>query len=261
MAVEIAALLAAADFAEAAGEKDMAEFLRTTSDAWNESIDEFTYASQTDLARQHGVNGYYIRISPPEVMQTGLTEETRIQLKNMPENRARKRAVEVVAPDALGLVRFGLRSAQDPRILDTVKVVDATLKKSVSNGCVWHRYTDDGYGEHEDGTPFRKTGRGRGWPLLAGERAHYEIAKGDFNAAENLLKIVTLQISECGLLPEQIWDAGDIPERGLFNGHPTGSGMPLVWAHAEYIKLLRSLKDRKVWDMPPQPVERYQKQN
>ena len=34
--------------------------------------------------------------------------------------------------------------------------------------------------------------------------------------------------------------------------------MPLAWAHAEYIRLLRSLKERKVWDMPPQTVERYQ---
>jgi glucoamylase len=34
--------------------------------------------------------------------------------------------------------------------------------------------------------------------------------------------------------------------------------MPLVWAHAEYIKLRRSLRDGKVFDLPPQPVQRYQ---
>jgi len=34
--------------------------------------------------------------------------------------------------------------------------------------------------------------------------------------------------------------------------------MPLVWAHAEYIKLARSIRERKVFDMPPQPVTRYQ---
>ncbi len=33
--------------------------------------------------------------------------------------------------------------------------------------------------------------------------------------------------------------------------------MPLVWAHAEYVKLLRSLRDGRVFDMPPQTVERY----
>ncbi len=261
MAVEIAALLAAADFADEQREAKTAEFLRATADAWNESIEELTYASDTALARQHGVPGYYIRISPPEVLQTGLTGETPLQLKNLPADRAKKRAVDVVSPDALGLVRFGLRAADDPRILDTVKVIDATLKAETITGPVWHRYTDDGYGEHEDGRPFDHTGRGRGWPLLAGERAHYEIARRNFDAARRLLNTMAAQTSDCGLLPEQVWDSGDIPDKALFNGRPTGSGMPLAWAHAEYIKLLRSLKEQRVWDMPPQPVERYQRED
>jgi glucoamylase len=66
------------------------------------------------------------------------------------------------------------------------------------------------------------------------------------------------QTSPGGLIPEQVWDAADIPERELFNGHPSGAAMPLVWAHAEYVKLLRSLKDGRVFDMPPQTVQRYQ---
>jgi glucoamylase len=66
------------------------------------------------------------------------------------------------------------------------------------------------------------------------------------------------QSSECGMIPEQVWGAPDLPEHELFNGRPTGSGMPLAWAHAEYIKLMRSLQDGKVWDMPPQTVQRYQ---
>jgi glucoamylase len=62
-----------------------------------------------------------------------------------------------------------------------------------------------------------------------------------------------------GLLPEQIWDSEDIPERELFLGRPSGSAMPLVWAHAEHIKLLRSLRDGAVFDMPPQSHARYVK--
>jgi glucoamylase len=34
--------------------------------------------------------------------------------------------------------------------------------------------------------------------------------------------------------------------------------MPLVWAHAEHVKLRRSLHEERVFDMPPQPVRRYQ---
>ena len=33
--------------------------------------------------------------------------------------------------------------------------------------------------------------------------------------------------------------------------------MPLVWAHAEYAKLLRSLRDGRIFDQPPQTVTRY----
>jgi glucoamylase len=35
--------------------------------------------------------------------------------------------------------------------------------------------------------------------------------------------------------------------------------MPLVWAHAEYVKLRRSLYDGRVFDTPVQTVERYLK--
>ena len=62
---------------------------------------------------------------------------------------------------------------------------------------------------------------------------------------------------ESGLLPEQVWDSADIPERGLFIGHASGSAMPLVWAHAEYVKLCRSLRDGEIFDRPPQTVQRY----
>ena len=43
----------------------------------------------------------------------------------------------------------------------------------------------------------------------------------------------------------------------MFLGRPTGSAMPLMWAHAEYIKLLRSTADGKVYDTIPEVAERY----
>lgn len=260
MAVEVAALLAAADFAELHGQVSEAEFLRATADAWNDAVDELTYVSGTELARRCGVRGYYVRLTPPDAILGIPLDKLTIDLTNHSKGKQTKRAVDIVSPDALALVRYGLRAADDPRILDTAKVIDATLKITTKTGPVWRRYTDDGYGEHEDGAPFQKTGTGRGWPLLAGERAHYEIAKGDLHAAEELRRVIANQTSECGMIPEQIWDAEDIPERNLYNGRPSGSGMPLAWAHAEYIQLLRSLRDNKVWSTPPQTIERYVKQ-
>ena len=91
--------------------------------------------------------------------------------------------------------------------------------------------------------PFDGTGIGRCWPLLTGERAHYELAAGRPELAETLLGAMEDCANASGLLPEQVWDSPDIPERHLAFGRPSGSAMPLVWAHAEYVKLRRSLRD------------------
>src|SRR6201988_2431429 len=59
------------------------------------------------------------------------------------------------------------------------------------------------------------------------------------------------------LIPEQVWDTDDIVGLELFRGKPSGSACPLVWAHSEYVKLRRSLRDGKIFDQPPQTVQRY----
>ena len=166
-------------------------------------------------------------------------------------------ATSIVSADALSLVRFGLRAADDPRILNTVQVIDALLKVETPLGPCWHRYNDDGYGEQADGAPFEGTGIGRAWPLLTGERAHYELAAGRRDRAAELMRAMEGFANESGLFPEQVWDAPDLPDRGLFRGRPSGSAMPLVWAHAEYVKLRRSLQEGRVYDMPSAAAQRY----
>ncbi len=259
LAVEVAALLAAADFAEINNDDDIALYLRQTADIWNSNIERWIYVTNTPLSNQFNVPGYYVRIAPPEVAEASSPKGGFVPIKNRPPNVAKEKATQIVSPDALALVRFGLRSPDDPRIIHTVRIIDALLRTESSTGPVWHRYTLDGYGEHADGRPFDGTGVGRGWPLLAGERAHYELSKGNREEAERLLHVIEAQTSSGGLMPEQVWDSDDIEEYELFNGHPSGSAMPLVWAHAEYIKLLRSLRDRAVFDMPQQTTKRYQR--
>jgi glucoamylase len=251
LAAEIAALLAAADLAEMSGEAGLAPYLRETADWWNERIEHWLYVRGTSLARRVGVEGYYVRIAPPDAA------DGFVPIKNRPPGQARRPAEDVVCADALALVRFGLRAADDPRIADTVQVIDALLKVATPFGPAWRRYTGDGYGEHADGAPFDGTGIGRAWPLLTGERAHHALARGDRAEAELLLATLERLAGDGGLLPEQTWDAPDVPERELFFGRPAGSAMPLVWAHAEYLKLVRSLADGKVFDTPPQARERY----
>jgi glucoamylase len=257
LAVEITALLAAADMFEAFGKAGAAAYLRETADCWNEQIERWTYVENTRLAAEHGVAGYYIRIGAPDTADATSPKDGYVPIKNRPPGDSSLPARQIVSPDALALVRFGLRAADDPRIVDTVKVIDALLRCELPQGPLWYRYNDDGYGEHDDGSPFDGTGTGRPWPLLAGERAHYELAAGRRKEAERLLATIEGSTSHGGLIPEQVWDGADMPRRELFCGQPSGSAMPLVWAHSEHIKLLRSLKDGAVFDMPPQGVERY----
>jgi glucoamylase len=259
LAVEVAALLATADIADLCNEADRAVYLRETADTWNSSIEDWTFVTGTDLAHQIGVDGYYVRIRPPEVADAASPKEGFVPIKNRPLEQSQAPAIEIVSPDALALVRFGLRAPDDPRIVNTVQVIDALLCVETPYGPAWRRYNEDGYGEHADGQPFDGTGIGRAWPLLTAERAHYELAAGRRGEAEKLLRTLETFANEGGMIPEQIWDAPDIPARELFFGRPSGSAMPLVWAHAEYVKLSRSLRDGSVFDTPPQPVQRYQR--
>ena len=258
LAVEISALLAAADVADLVGEATSAAFLRETADAWNDSVERWTYAIEGDLASELGVEGYYVRISPETDDGAASPLQGFVPIKNRTPDSSSARAVTIISPDSLALVRFGLRAPDDPRILNTIKVLDNLLRAKLPQGPCWYRYNGDGYGEHEDGSPFDGTGIGRPWPLLAGERAHYELLAGHTANAEALLRVMELSTAGASrLIPEQVWDASDIPDLELYKGKPTGSACPLVWAHAEYIKLRRSLREGRVFDQPPQTVQRY----
>lgn len=258
LAVEIAGLLAAADLADIMENPLIADFLRDTADAWNADIENWIYVTDTTISRAAGVAGYYLRIAPDGDHDLARSDaHGRLAIQNRPGFEADVRADYLVGPDAIALVRFGLRDAHDPRILDTIKVIDRLTRVDLPQGPVWHRYNDDGYGEHNDGRPFDGTGHGRAWPLLTGERAHYALLAGDTDIAESLCRTMENCASRGGLFPEQVWDADDIPDSELFRGRPSGSAMPLVWAHAEYVKLVRSLRDGAVFDLPPQTRQRY----
>ncbi|HLI78477.1 MAG TPA: glycoside hydrolase family 15 protein, partial [Candidatus Binataceae bacterium] len=149
----------------------------------------------------------------------------------------------------------GIRKANDPLIEASVGVVDAALRHDFPQGPCFRRYSYDGYGQQDDGGAFTTYGRGRPWPLLTGERGHYELAAG--RDVQVYIRAMEGFANPTGLLPEQIWDQPDIPSELLYYGRQTGSAMPLMWAHAEYIKLLRSAADGKVFDFIPAVAARY----
>ncbi|MBU2401804.1 MAG: hypothetical protein KJ805_15405, partial [Alphaproteobacteria bacterium] len=60
------------------------------------------------------------------------------------------------------------------------------------------------------------------------------------------------------MLAEQVWDGVGAPTAHDYTlGQNTDSATPLAWTHAEYLKLLRSLADGKVWDRYDPVESRY----
>ncbi len=232
-----------------------AQIALMVADDWNAHIEAWCWAEDTALARRLGVAGYYMRNAPADVLihADGAKREN-LLIKNRTDD-CNVGADEQIATDFLQLVRYGLRSALDPRIVASVQAIDRVLKTQTPSGPVWHRYNGDGYGEQIDGRPFDGSGRGRGWPLLVGERGHYGLLAGE--DMQVYLSTMAAMTGPGGLLPEQVWDSAAIPEYGLEPGRPSGSAMPLVWAHSEYIKLCLSLALGRPIDAPAHTSLRY----
>ena len=205
------------------------------------------------------VKRHYMRIRPPECGEAYAHEDCgteTIRLQNRPPGtRTEFEAREIIDAGFLELVRYGVRRADDPLMVDSLKVVDAVLKRDLPQGPGWLRYNWDGYGQRPDGGPYQGWGQGRVWPLLTGERAHYELAAGN-----DIAPLIKTYEQLCHLRADA---AGAGVGRGrpagaqLVMGQPAGSAVPLVWAHAEYLKLLRSAVDGKVFDRIDPVYERY----
>ncbi|MFY9853749.1 MAG: glycoside hydrolase family 15 protein [Terracidiphilus sp.] len=248
LAAAIAGLLCAAEMVRAHDSDELATFLEEFADWIEHHIEDWTVTNEGVLHPE--IRRHYMRIRPPEKGEAYACEscgtET-IHVNNRPPGtRTEFAAREIVDAGFLELVRYGVRRADDPLIVDSLRVVDAVLKRELPQGPGWLRYNWDGYGQRPDGGPFQGWGQGRVWPLLTGERAHYELAAGkDIAALINTYE----HFATCGqMLPEQVWDEADLPNTSLRLGKPAGSAVPLVWAHAEYLKLLRSALDGKVID-------------
>lgn len=259
LAASIAALICAADFARSRGEAALAAFIEDHADFVESHVERWTVTTQGTLLPD--VPRHYIRILPLDIHNSLPVEDPNtgsIILANRPPGEQYQFAAkEIVDAGFLELVRYGIRAAGSALMEDSLHVVDAVLKVETPFGPAWRRYNHDGYGPHADGRAYQGWGIGRAWPLLAGERAHYELSAG--RDARALVAAMENFATRSGMLPEQVWDQPDLPEAGMYLGKPAGSAMPLMWAHAEYIKLLRSLRDGAIFDLVPVVADRYLK--
>jgi glucoamylase len=257
LATGIASLICAAEIARAHDAEELATFLEEFADWIEGHLEDWTVTNNGVLDPE--VKRHYMRIRPPECGEAyaheGCGKET-IHIANRPPGAQTEfEAREIIDAGFLELVRYGVRKAGDPLMEDSLRVVDHVLKRELPQGPGWYRYNWDGYGERPDGGPFQGWGKGRIWPLLTGERAHYELAAG--RDISELIKTYERFATGGQMMPEQVWDETNLPESSQRLGQPTGSAVPLVWAHAEYLKLLRSAVDGKVFDRIETVYERY----
>ncbi|TDP92896.1 glycoside hydrolase family 15 protein [Labedaea rhizosphaerae] len=248
IAAEISGLVTGADIARENGDDTRARRYLAVADSWRDSLGKWTVTT----TGPYSAKPYFLRITPDGDADAA----TELQLSDGgPLIDQRK----VVDPSFLELVRLGVLAPGDPRIVNSLDVVDRQLGYETPNGPFWHRASFDGYGEKADGSQWEPTDtgsgitHGRGWPLLTGERGEYRLAAG-LNARAYLDTMARSRDTSSWLLPEQVWDDQPPSGTGPFQpGTPTFSAMPLAWTHAQFIRLAASI-DKRVPVETPQPV-------
>lgn len=266
IAAEIAGLVCAADIAKRNGDNASAELYLKTADEWESKIESWT-ATKTG---KYGDGNYYVRITQNGKPDAG----EKIEINNGAGFFDER---DIIDAGFLELVRLGIRRADDPLIVKSLKVVDQVIKVDTPNGPGFYRYNNDGYGEMDDGRRWnwdgKYTGKGRLWALLSGERGQYEIALCSIAAANydwactvgyNRLNHMLGFANEGLMLPEQIWDKKESPKNidrqfvpELKFGEGTGSATPLAWSMAQFIRLAVNLKAGRNLDTPTVVYERY----
>ncbi len=280
IAAEIAGLVCAAEIARKNGDEASALIYLATADDWARKIEMWT-ATTTG---KYGDGNYYLRITQNGNPDAG----EKIELNNGAGVFDER---EIVDAGFLELVRLGIKPADDPLIMKSVKVIDEVIKVDTPNGEAFYRYNNDGYGEMDDGRRWnwdgKYTGKGRLWAFLSGERGQYELALAkqlsknaekktneetkffpvykEYKMAELRLEAMQRFANEGLMIPEQIWDKKEVPTAdsqfspNLQFGEGTGSATPLAWSMAQFIRLAVNLEEGKNLDTPDVVYKRYVK--
>jgi glucoamylase len=253
LATVIAALACAADWSKEFGWPDVADFIFAYADWLAAHVEEWTVTTQGELVE--GIRRHYIRITPTDPNAPDPHADPNTAIIQIANGGGLHPARNVVGGDFLHLVRLGIRDANDPLVRDSIEVSDRVLKHELPQGPGWRRYNHDGYGQKDDGSAYDGTGVGRCWPILAGERGHYELAAG--RDPKPFITTMENFSNQGGMITEQVWDADDLPDGRMKRGCPTGAAMPLCWSHAEYVALVRSRHDGVCFDRVEPAFQRY----
>lgn len=253
LAMVIAGLVCASEFARESRETDIADFILKYADWLAAHIEDWTVTTAGELVE--GLPKHYIRINPTDLDEPDPHADPNATMVSVANGGGVHPARNVVGGDFLHLVRLGIRAADDPLVVDSVAVMDRILKRDLPQGPCWRRYNHDCYGQKDDGGAFDGTGVGRSWPILTGERGHYELAAG--RNPRPYISAMERFANEGAMISEQLWDGEELREKGMRRGRPTGAAMPLCWSHAEYVSLVRSAHDGVCFDRVEPAFQRY----
>jgi glucan 1,4-alpha-glucosidase len=275
LAAEIAGLVAASRLAAAAGDTTRASLYAATADDYQRNVKKWTVTS----SGPYGTGRYFLRLAVTGHPDTAETYDLgNGSLSGVDQRR-------VIDAGFLELTRLGELPASDPDVLRSLKVVDSVIGSPTASGPGWHRYgikahgATDGYGDcyvpdptacSPSGAPWFPTGKGSGhvWPVLDGERAEHDLLTGSAGAAGSLLRTMQSMTSGLGMVPEQAWEDPAVAASpygadpatasiGFANGKPAGSASPLIWAQAQYLRLVTDLGSGRLGDQPAVVADRY----
>ncbi|HTP02759.1 MAG TPA: glycoside hydrolase family 15 protein, partial [Anaerolineales bacterium] len=260
ISAEIAGLVAAASIAQKNGDFKSAQIWLGVADDWQRSLEGWTVTTNGPLSG----SPYFIRLSKTGDPNAAITY-------NLGNGGPTLDQRTVIDAGFLELVRLGLVPANDPAVVQSLPVVDATIKTDTPSGPGWHRYNGDGYGDGaSDGHPWAPSGAGTGhvWPPLTEERGEYDIASGQRDTAAMLLATMDNFASGVGLIPEQDWELPDLAASpfgtdssvasiGFQDGHPAGSAAPLTWSAGAYVRLMLDLAADSILEQPRNTYGRY----
>jgi glucoamylase len=241
IAAAVAGLVCAADLARRAGDAASARRWLATADAWQRRVEDWTVTTNGP----YSTKPYYLRLTVDGKPDRGTTYGISDGGPAAVDQR------RVVDAGFLELVRLGVKAALDPAVTSSLPVVDRRLAVDTPTGRFWRRFDQDGYGETRNGGMWRVTDPGsaqtlgRAWPILAGERGEYELAAG--HTADSYLTAMAATAGSSRLIAEQVWD-GRPPASNA--GRGTYSATPLIWSHAQLVRLAWSIDAGKPIERP-----------
>ncbi|HEV7745505.1 MAG TPA: glycoside hydrolase family 15 protein [Pyrinomonadaceae bacterium] len=249
IAAEIAGLVCAAQIADSNSDKEAAARYLNKADEWSRAVEAWTATRNGPHAKEN----YFLRITENENPNDGASIEINSGGGSYDER-------EIVDAGFLELVRLGIKPASDAQIERSLGIIDRLLKVQTPAGSGWYRYNHDAYGERADGGNYDgRTGTGRLWTLLTGERGEYDVARGDLKSARKRLDAMMAFANDGMMIPEQVWDRQDSPRPELRFGEGTGSATPLAWSMAQFVRLAINIKQGHNVETPKATATRYLK--